>query len=141
VQTAAPAEAPPVAPPSASASIAPPAAGPPPPRASDADAEIRDVLRSYARAFETKDVDLLQRIRVAMSPDEVARHRSVFAQTRSYRIGLQVDRIVVRGTEAEAQGRREDTIVTNGGETIRTPGDFRFALRKVGERWRIDRVR
>jgi len=109
--------------------------------AAEPDAEIRDVLGAYARAFETKDLELLQRIRLSMAPDDVARHRRVFDQTRSYRIGLQVQQIVIRGDQAEVRGHREDTVVTQSGETIRTPGEFRFALRRVGDRWRIDKVR
>jgi hypothetical protein len=147
-----PVPAPPAAATPPALAATPPAPGTPPvaleppspagPSATSADAQIREVLGAYARAFETKDLDLLQQMRLRMTPAEVARHQSVFAQTRSYRIGLRIDRIVVRGNEAEARGEREDTIVTSSGDTIRhPPEDFRFALRRVGERWRIDRVR
>jgi len=145
-----PAEPPaPAAPPAAAtppAPGAPPVAAAPPssaaPPATNADAQIREVLRAYTRAFETKDLELLQHIRLGMTPAEVTRHQNVFAQTQSYRVGLRIDRIVVRGNEAEVRGEREDTIVTTSGDTIRhPPGDFRVALRRVGERWRVDRVR
>jgi hypothetical protein len=107
----------------------------------DAQSEIREVLRLYARVFEIKDLDLLQRIRPRILPDELSRHRGVFGQTRSYRLNLRVDGITVSGDEAEARGRREDIVVAGNGETVRTPGQFMFRLKRVNNRWTIDAVK
>ena len=114
----------------------------PPPPAADPKEEIREVLRQYARAFETKDLALLQQVRPGLRPDELARHRATFDQVRSYRLALKVDTVNVKGDEAEAKGRREDVIVTSNGETVKYPGEsFRFRLKRVGDRWTIDAVK
>jgi hypothetical protein len=116
-----------------------PGGAPSSPRAADAD--IRELLRAYSRAFETKDLGLLQQIRPGLRPDDITRHRAVFAQTRSYRLNLKIDAINVRGDDAEARGQREDVIVTAGGETVQTSGSFTFRFKRVNDRWRIDSVR
>ncbi len=123
--------------------LPPPAtpASPAPAAGADAKDEIREVLRLYARAFETKDLALLQRVRPALRADELLRHRATFDQVRSYRLILRIDTLTVRGEDAEAKGRREDVVVTGSGDTIRNPGEFRFRLKRVNDRWTIDAVK
>jgi hypothetical protein len=91
-----------------------------------ADAEIRELVNLYSRVFAAKDLALLQRLRPGIRPEELSRYRDVFDQTRSYRLNLKVEGIKVNGDEAEARGRREDVVVTANGETVKTPGEFRF---------------
>jgi predicted Ser/Thr protein kinase len=128
----------------------PPPAPPPPvtvpvtperPAAPDAAAEVREILRLYARVFESKDLALLQQVRPSIRPEELSRYRDVFDRTRSYKLNLKVDSIKVSGDEAEAKGRREDVVVTSNGETVRTPGEFRFRFKRSNNRWTIDAVR
>ena len=109
--------------------------------AADTEAAIREVLRSYARAFETKDLGLLQGIRPGIRPDDLSRHRDVFDHTRSYRLNLKIDRISVNGDTAEARGRREDIVVSRNGETFQTAGPFAFRLKRIDTRWTIDAVK
>ena len=56
-------------------------------------------------------------------------------------LNLRIDAIKVNGNEAEAKGRREDVVVTSNGETVRTPGEFRFRFKRANNRWTIDAVR
>src|SRR5262245_6763481 len=107
----------------------------------DAATEIREALDQYMRVFKTKDLDLLRQIRPGIRPEEVSRYRDIFDQTRSYKLVLRAEAIKVSGNEAEARGRREDVVVTSHGETLRTPGEFRFRLKRVNDRWTIDAVR
>jgi predicted Ser/Thr protein kinase len=116
-------------------------AAPAPTAGEDAKEEIRGVLRLYARAFERKDLALLQQVRPALRADELSRYRATFDQVRSYRLTLKVDTVTVRGEEAEAKGRREDVVVTGNGDTIMNPGEFRFRLRRVSNHWTIDAVK
>ncbi|HYB42980.1 MAG TPA: hypothetical protein VEL75_14480, partial [Candidatus Methylomirabilis sp.] len=127
-------------PPPAPAPPAPAAPTAPPPEPNP-DADIRALLRLYSRAFETKDLRLLQQIRPGLRPDELRRHREVFDQTRSYRLNLKVDAIKVNGDTAEARGRREDVVVTNDGQTVRTPDDFLFRFKRSNDRWTIEAVK
>jgi len=132
------------------ATVPPPAPAPPRPTvpvaperpaAPDATAEIKEMLRLYARVFEAKDLGLLQEIRPGIRPDELSRYRNIFDRTRSYKLTLRVDAIRVSGNEAEAKGRREDVVVTSNGETVKTPGEFRFRFKRSNNRWIIDAVR
>ena len=99
------------------------------------------MLRLYTRVFEAKDLALLQQVRPGIRPEELSRYRDVFDRTRSYKLNLKVDAIKVSGDEAEARGRREDVVVTSNGETLRTPGEFRFRFKRSNNRWTIDAVR
>ncbi|HXJ84295.1 MAG TPA: protein kinase [Candidatus Methylomirabilis sp.] len=121
--------------------LPPPVTAPAPPVETDSQDEIREVLRQYSRAFETKDLALLQQVRPALPAAELARYRATFDQVRSYRLALQVDSVTVKGDEAEAKGHREDVIVTGNGETVRYPGEFRFRLKRMNDRWTIAAVK
>jgi serine/threonine-protein kinase len=105
------------------------------------DTAIRDALTSYTRAFETKDIRLLQGVRPGLRPEELSRYRDTFDQTKSYRLNLKVDRITVAGDAAEARGRRDDIVVSKNGETVRSSSPFSFRLKRVGGRWTIDAVK
>ena len=106
-----------------------------------ATAEIREMLILYSRVFAAKDLALLQRIRPGIRPEELSRYRDVFDRTRSYKLNLKPEAIKVNGDEAEARGRREDVVVTSDGETVKTPGDFRFRFKRSNNRWTIEAVR
>jgi len=132
------------------ATVPPPAPAPPRPivpvaperpAAPDATADIKETLRLYSRVFEAKDLGLLQQIRPGIRSEELSRYRNIFDRTRSYKLTLKVDAIRVSGDEAEAKGRREDVVVTSNGETVKTPGEFRFRLKRSNNRWIIDAVR
>jgi len=129
---------PPAPAPSAPVPAASGPASPPPP---DPAAEIRELVRLYSRVFDTRDLALLQRIRPGIRPDELKRYSDVFDTTRSYRVVLKVEGVKVNGDEAEARGRREDIVVSKGGETVRNSTDFNFRFRRANNRWTITSVR
>jgi len=104
--------------------------------------EIRGVLNGYVRAFETKDVALMQKIRPGLKPDEVRRLRESFDQSKEYRVSLKVDSLDVSGSgdEAVVKGRREDKLVSTGGQSFRNESSFIFKLKRIGDGWIIDAV-
>ncbi len=111
----------------------------PEPRPAPAD-EVRSVLASYVRAFETKDVALMQEIRPGLKPDEVRKLQESFEQSKEYRLSLKVDSLDVRGDQAFVKGRREDSLISKSGQSFRNESSFTFRLKRVGTRWVIDAV-
>ncbi len=127
----------------ATALFAKAAARPPeraPQRPAPAD-EVRGVLDSYVRAFETKDLALMQKVRPGLKPDEVRRLQESFEQSREYRLTLKVDSLDVTGDQAVVKGRREDSLVSKGGQTFRNESSFTFRLKRGSDGWVIDTVR
>ncbi len=112
----------------------------PPQRPAPAD-EVRGVLDSYVRAFETKDLALMQKIRPGLKPDEVRRLQESFDQSKEYRVTLKVDSLDVTGDQAVVKGRREDSLVSKGGQAFRNEASFTFRLKRGGDGWIIDAVR
>jgi hypothetical protein len=102
----------------------------PEPRPSPAD-EIRELLVSYARAFEAKDVGRLQKLRPGLKPADVQQLRQTFDLTREYRVTLKVDDVKVTGDEAIATGQREDRAVARDGRPYGNTSEFTVHLRRV----------
>ena len=124
----------------AKAAARPPERPPERPRPAPAD-EVRGVLDSYVRAFETKDLALMQKIRPGLKPDEVRKLQESFDQSKEYRVTLKVDSLDVTGDQAVVKGRREDSLVSKGGQAFRNETSFTFRLKRAGDGWIIDAVR
>ena len=112
----------------------------PPQRPAPAD-EVRGVLDSYVRAFETKDLALMQKIRPGLKPDEVRKLQESFDQSKEYRLTLKVDSLDVTGDQAVVKGRRQDSLVSKGGQSFRNEASFTFRLKRGSDGWIIDAVR
>jgi hypothetical protein len=138
---------PPSAPPSApatrppAATPAPVAPAPVPPAPIDAKTQIRTLLDSWVRATETKDVELLRRVRPSLSNDELVRVRQMNGIKRSHKVDLRIYDIALAGAEAQAQGRREDVIVLMSGQRIQTEAKVTFALKQGPRGWVISEIR
>jgi hypothetical protein len=139
----APAPAPPAV--AAPAPVAPAPVPPAPvaaaPSPADPRAQIRALLDGYVRAAETKDVELLRRIRPGLSDDEVRRVRASNEIKRSHKVDLRVYEITVTGDEAQAQGRREDVVVLSSGQRLQTETRFTYTLKRGARGWVISEVR
>jgi Protein kinase domain len=147
VATTAPAPAPPaVATPAPTtktppaAPVSPPATATPAP-ATGPRADIRAALDSYVRAVETKDVDLMRRVRPSLTDAEVQRLRQSNAIKQSHKVDLRVYEITVNGDEATADGRREDMVVLSSGQRLQSETTFSYALKRGPRGWVIDQVR
>ena len=92
------------------------------------------------RAFESKDLALMQKVRPGLSQAEVRRLRDAFDQSREYQVSLKVDSLQVTGDEAVVKGRRLDNLVSKSGQSFRNESSFTFKLRRKAEGWIIDAV-
>jgi serine/threonine-protein kinase len=109
-----------------------------PPPAPTPDDEIRETLRLYVRAFETKDPVLLQQVWPGILPEELSRIRAVFEQARSIRVTLRVvGPIRVNGSDAEATGRRVVVLEMPDKDTVRNAEALRFRFKRSNNRWTI----
>ena len=104
--------------------------------------EIRAVLNTYVRAFETKDGKLLQTVRPGLKPEDLRRYNNIWDMVASFRIVLKVQQIDVRGDTAEVKGRREDVLIMKDGrrEAGGSERAFTFTLRRGRTGWTIDAV-
>jgi hypothetical protein len=118
-----------------------PAAPPAPPALPNPRAEIRALLDNYVRAFETKDVDLMRRVRPGLTDDELRRVRATNEIKRSHKVDLRVYEITITGDEAKAQGRREDIVVLSSGQRLQTETSFAITLKHGSRGWVINEVR
>ena len=117
----------------------PPVASAPAP--ADPRAQIRALLDNYVRAAETKDVELLRRVRPGLSDDELRRVRAQNEIKRSHKVDLRIYDITISGEEAQAQGRREDVIVLSGGQRIQMETRVTFMLKHNPRGWVINEIR
>jgi hypothetical protein len=104
-------------------------------------ADIRTALDSYVRAVETKDVDLMRRVRPSLTDAEVQRLRQSNAIKQSHKVDLRVYEITVNGDDATADGRREDMVVLNSGQRLQSETTFSYTLKRGPRGWVIDQVR
>jgi hypothetical protein len=113
-----------------------PSAPPGPP--AGAAAEIRKVLDDYKRAYESKDLALLLKVR-PLNATEAKKVEASFKQSRSQRVDLTVQTIDVTpaGDQAEARGRRRDELVSTQGQKFEHEAAFVFKLRKTAAGWII----
>jgi serine/threonine protein kinase len=112
--TPAPPVAPTPAPPSPAPSTAPPT--PPAPTAEQDEAAIRRVTATYARAIETKDLNLFRSIKPNLSREEERRLEEGFRVVTSQRVNLTVLTIERQANQATVVVQRRDTIVAGGRE-------------------------
>jgi hypothetical protein len=95
----------------------PPSPPPTPDRSPSADddaAAIRRLVASYARAIESKDIDLFRRIKPNLSREEERRLSDGFRAVTSQQVTLKVAAIEPRGDTAVVRVARHDTILADG---------------------------
>ena len=106
------------------------------PTSQDDDAAIREVLATFERAIETKDMTLHRSVRPTLSADEVSRVRAGFEAVESQQVDLRIVSIDVQGDQAVVRLSRRDTIQTGGGEQHRESNQT-VRLTKMPEGWVI----
>ena len=106
------------------------------PTSQDDDAAIREVLATFERAIETKDMTLYRSVRPTLSADEVSRVRAGFEAVESQQVDLRIVSIDVQGDQAVVRLFRRDTIQTGGGEQHRESNQT-VRLTKMPEGWVI----
>ena len=91
--------------------------------------------------METKDVELLRRVRPGLTDDELRRVRASNEIKRSHKVDLRVYEITITGDVAEAHGRREDVVILSSGQRLQTETRFAYSLQHGSRGWVINEVR
>jgi hypothetical protein len=99
-------------------------------------------LSNYTRAFETKDLKLLQSVRPDLKSDELQRYSYIWQIVDSYRVILKVEHLDIRDDTAEVKGRREDILIMKDGRRDNSGGErsFTFKLKRQRAGWIIENV-
>jgi serine/threonine-protein kinase len=154
----APPPAPPVAPPAEAPVQTPPAAvpGPPipaltrnPPPASQVppaspratEDEVRDLVRRYEQALESRSIDALKRIWPSLQGAQETAVRQEFVQTRRIDVDIEGVEVSISGTTAIVTFIRRYQLTTVDGQRPLTNSRTTMNARRVGGEWLIERVR
>jgi hypothetical protein len=103
------------------------------------DAAIRNVIRTYERAIETKSIDLFRSVRPGLSAAEQNRLRDSFRDVDSQQVDITVESLTIDGRAATVRLSRRDTIVRRG---LRQTENSRQTLRleKSAAGWVITEI-
>jgi len=154
----APTPAPPVAPPAEAPVQTPPAAvpGPPipaltrnPPPASQVppaspratEDEVRDLVRRYEQALESRSIDALKRIWPSLQGTQETAVRQEFTQTRRIDVDIDGVEVSVSGATAIVTFIRRYQLTTVDGQRPLINSRTTMNARRVGAEWLIERVR
>ena len=103
--------------------------------ASPEESAISAVIADYARAIETRDLDLFRSVKPVLSPDEEQRLRIAFANAESHSVKITLRSVEVKESQATVHLARRDTIgsiVASFPQTI--------VLRRGPKGWTIDEI-
>jgi len=134
--------APPPAPETTRAAVPPAPAPAPPPRPVDPSPEIRGLIAQYAGAVESGSLSDLRRVYPGMTPVQQHGWEQFFQLVRDVTAQLDVDRLDVTDSKAQAQVRGTYTYLnTSTQRSERQPVSFTALLRREGGRWSIVEIR
>jgi hypothetical protein len=107
----------------------------------DLSPEIQEAFAELKRAYESKDLALLQRVRPTLRPEELRSLRATFDSVNNYRLDLRIETIEVKGSEAQARVFRQDVMIAKDGQIYRNEARVTVRLKRVQNRWTIDDIR
>ena len=117
-------------------------AAPPPPRPVDPRPDIRNLIGQYARAVESRNLNDLQRVYPGMTGAQRHGWEQFFQLVRDVRAQLDVERLDVTDSNAEALVRGSYTYLnTSTQRNERQTVAFSATLRREGGRWGIVEIR
>ena len=122
--------------------IAPPPPDDPPvtqPTTASDEAAIRRVLDDFARATETKDVELYRSVR-PISTEEERRLRSGFDAVETQQVELLIESIEITGDRASVQGSRQDNFVGADGQKQTRQSNLSITLTRQDRGWVITEI-
>jgi hypothetical protein len=122
------------------APAAPSSTAPSVPTAEQDDAAIRRLTATYARAIETKDLNLFRSIKPNLSPEEERRLEQGFRAVTSQRVSLSIISIDRQANQATVVLQRRDTIVA-GGREQKAESQQTLRLSRAGSVWIITEIR
>jgi hypothetical protein len=103
-----------------------------------AEEAIRDLVRRYAQALESRNVDALKRIWPALQEDAMRRE---FQQARRIEVDIDNTTVNVSGNSATVSFTRRYRVSTVDGQRLDTNSRTTMSVRRAGTEWVIDRVR
>lgn len=101
---------------------------------------IRRLVDTWARAIETKSIELYRSVKPNMSAEEQRRIEAGFGVVSSQRVGITILGIEHRGQQAVVRLRRRDTIVGDGRQQIKESQQILTVIRS-GPAWVISEMR
>jgi tetratricopeptide (TPR) repeat protein len=110
------------------------------PAVEDDDTMIRRLVDTWARAIETKSIELYRSVKPNMSAEEQRRIEAGFGVVSSQRVGITILGIEHRGQQAVVRLRRRDTIVGDGRQQIKESQQILTVIRS-GPAWVISEMR
>jgi serine/threonine-protein kinase len=117
---------------------APPAAEP---AAGTAEDSIRDVVRRYEHALESRNIDALKRVWPTLAGTQEEAIRKEFAYTRDIKVDIDDLGISVTGATATVTFIRRYQLSTVDGQNLLRNSRTTMGMRRAGTDWLIDRVR
>jgi hypothetical protein len=96
---------------------------------------ISAVIADYARAIETRDLELFRSVKPVLSQDEEQRLRTAFANAEAHSVKITVRSVEVKESQATVRLARRDTIgsiVASFPQTI--------VLRRGSKGWTIEEI-
>jgi hypothetical protein len=123
-----------------------PAATPPPaaaetPTPVSAEDGVRDLLRHYERALESRNLDALKRVWPSLGGAQEDAIRKEFAYTRQIDVTIENAELEVSGASATVTFIRRYQLSTVDGQRLLTNSRTTMSARRAGNDWVIDRVR
>jgi hypothetical protein len=97
---------------------------------------IRKLIADYAKAIESKSLDLFKAVKPNLSPDEEKRAKAAFASVQSHVVKITFLSIDVKERQAVVKVTRRDTI--NGSIPGAFPQTFNLSKGRAG--WVIDEI-
>ncbi|MGH7895661.1 MAG: CHAT domain-containing protein, partial [Candidatus Binatia bacterium] len=103
---------------------------------------IRELLRRYAAALETKQVDALAKLQLGMSDAQRASLDRYFAIAQNFHVAIRDIDVLVEGADAVATFTREDTFTdAPSGRAMRLEVRVSGLLVKQADGWKIKSLR
>jgi hypothetical protein len=110
------------------------------PSAEDDEAAIRRVIATYARAIESKDINLFRTVKPNLSREEQRRLEDGFRAVSKQSVNATILSIDRRGQESTVVLRRRDTIQA-GGRQQTTESQQTLTMARAGSAWIITQIR
>jgi serine/threonine protein kinase len=104
------------------------------------EAAIRQVLATYVKSVESKNIALFRQVKPNLTPDEEKRLVDSFGLVDSQKVELSVDSIAIDGERATVTVTRRDLIIVKGRPQNGHSRQQQFFLVKLGGNWVIDQI-
>jgi hypothetical protein len=104
------------------------------------EAAIRQVLASYERAIETKDLALFREVKPNLSASEEKVLTDAFESADSQQVELTVSAVAIEGDSATVNVSRRDIIVVRGRSQDGKSRPQKFVMSKSGGKWVIVQI-